>query len=264
METYIAIILGLLSLSMHELGHYEAMRRCKITVKEVSLLGFPAKGLPEFHYTSGATTWSIYLFLLGAYVIPESGDDIAKQSWRKQLYIHANGPIANFVYALALVGIGFCVKHFESGNIWRASFILVGYSGLAFLMWSIRRYLALVIPVCSIPILALVVYFMCSVSPLQAIENGSGGPIAVFLMLASASSTSGAILMAATFSINLGIINLLPLYPLDGGHMWEILVKRGFGEKLSRVYTSTAFPFFAIIALYVLSLDLIRVLAWIF
>lgn len=263
MNTFLAIMLGLLAITAHELGHYEAMRRCSIRIKEVSLLGLPVPFLPSIHYTRKETVWGVHLFVIGAYVEAYSADEIKSKRLWDQLYVSGSGPIANIVYALALVAIAECVASFQTGQIEKAGIGLLVFGSAAGVVWLARRYIALVLPVLTIPILALIGYIIFGVNPITAVEGGSGGPIAVIANLTGAGTVVDALLLAASLSISLGIINLAPLPPFDGGRIFGAILKTWFGERFENAYNGVTIPFFVLLVVYFLGLDAIRIWKWV-
>lgn len=263
MLTLLAITLGLLSLTFHELGHYEAMRRCGVEVEEVSLLGVPFSFLPSRYYKPRETIWSVHLFVIGAYVKPEDEGAIEALRLRDRLYIYANGPIANLVYALILVACAATITALQTGNLLKAGIALAAFGGTAWLMWLGRRFIAIALPLLAIPILALIGYAIFGTDPMQAVEDGSGGPVAVIAGLTGAQSIAHALLLAALLSLNLAIVNLAPLPPLDGGRIFGTIVKAWFGNRCENIYNWVAIPLFVVVVVYALGLDGIRIWKWI-
>lgn len=272
---FLAITLGLLSITAHELGHYEAMRRSGVKVKEVGLLGFPLRYIPSFRWKGKKTTWCIHPFLVGAYVQANSENAIKTKSLWDQLYIYGNGPIANIVYALAFVIIALLISLIENGEDSFAlsingksftleanveTFLVLG--GVTWLVWVGRRFIALALPVVTFPILVLVGYTIFSIDSVKAVEGGAGGPVAVVAFLTGAKTIAQAFLLAAFLSINFALINLAPLPPLDGGHIFGACIKKYFGEKVEGVYNMIGEVLFVAVVVWALSLDGLRISSW--
>ena len=62
------------------------------------------------------------------------------------------------------------------------------------------------------------------------------GPIGIAVSLADLFLNSGIVLtlfVAAILSVNLGVVNILPFPPLDGGRMAMLVIKRLFGTRVS-------------------------------
>jgi len=64
----------------------------------------------------------------------------------------------------------------------------------------------------------------------------ASGPIGIAVSLADIFLSAGPILLlyvAGILSVNLGVVNILPFPPLDGGRMAVMLIKRVFGSRVS-------------------------------
>jgi regulator of sigma E protease len=64
----------------------------------------------------------------------------------------------------------------------------------------------------------------------------ASGPIGIAVSLAQIFTESGPILtlyVAAILSVNLGVVNILPFPPLDGGRSAVLIIKRIFGSRVS-------------------------------
>jgi membrane-associated protease RseP (regulator of RpoE activity) len=263
LNTLLAITLGILSISIHELGHYEAMRRCGIKIIEVSLLGLPIRFLPSFYFKIKETIWGLHPFILGAYVKPHPDEDIRSRPLRERLYVYAGGPTANFVFALILIGLATFYSRFQANEIGKAWINLALYGGSAGIVWLIRRYLALILPVLSIPILFFAGYVIFGTDPGKAVESGSGGPVAIATLLSAAKSGFDVLVLVAVLNINLGLLNLLPLSQLDGGQMFGAILKQWCGEKYENAYRWVTLPILFSLIIYALGLDALRICKWI-
>src|SRR6185436_15597030 len=64
----------------------------------------------------------------------------------------------------------------------------------------------------------------------------ASGPIGIAVSLADIFLGAGPVLtlfVAGILSVNLGVVNILPFPPLDGGRMAVLVVKRLFGRRVS-------------------------------
>ncbi len=93
----VALLFFLSPLIIHELGHWMALRRYRIPVREVGL-GF---GPRIFRYRR----FSVRLLLIGAFVLPEPGPFQAAAP-AERLWVALAGPAANFLYAGVLMLAG--------------------------------------------------------------------------------------------------------------------------------------------------------------
>jgi regulator of sigma E protease len=68
--------------------------------------------------------------------------------------------------------------------------------------------------------------------------------------------------VAAILSVNLGVVNILPFPPLDGGRMFVLLLKRLFGARVSlraeRVTYAVGFVLLMAFILWISGFDIAR------
>ncbi len=238
------------------------MRRCGIEIEEVSLLGVPLPFLPSFRWYRGGIRWSVNLLLIGAYVKPLIPEDIERKASGTSLYIYANGVTANIVYALALLAVAGALTDVQDGHLLKAAVGVVSLGGIACLLWYGRRFVALALPALFAPILLLIGYSLVSVSPIEAMKEGSGGPISVFAGLGGAQTLKDALSFAAFLSLNLAVINLAPLLPLDGGRMAGVILQRFLGKRVERCGAGSPSRSLWRSSSYALGLDVLRVRSW--
>jgi regulator of sigma E protease len=93
----------------------------------------------------------------------------------------------------------------------------------------------------------------------------ASGPIGIAVSLADISLTSGPIMtlyVAAILSVNLGVVNILPFPPLDGGRMAVLVIKRLFGARISlraeRLTYAIGFVFLMAFILWISGFDIAR------
>jgi hypothetical protein len=150
-------IMALLELSIivHELGHAFAMRQCGVRVVRISLFGFPSLGFISVPVTIRLpirvrwlpdTEWVIHPLLpLGAYVMPNE-QDAARMSRAQDMYISGMGPLTNFIFGLALIGltVGIVPEWFVTpGSVASAllySGLLIGIVAAMGVLWRYRLF----------------------------------------------------------------------------------------------------------------------------
>lgn len=255
MYTAIAIALGFVfALTLHELGHYQAMRFYGIRIREVSVLGIPIPGLPRLKVKRGETTWTINPLPIGAYVMPyELGEQDLGSLWRR-LHIYGSGPLVNLCYGCLLMGISNAIVGASPLSKWVAGFIIP-----AILVWVFRRYVVLVLPVALVANLYVIAHWLLTTSPGDALAQGSGGPVAIVAALTGQTNLADALFQAGSVSIGIGVFNLLPLFALDGGKMVKAILDRCFGPKVGTICEYATLPLFLGLLVYMFGLDIWRV-----
>ncbi|HEY4227445.1 MAG TPA: M50 family metallopeptidase [Candidatus Limnocylindrales bacterium] len=93
----------------------------------------------------------------------------------------------------------------------------------------------------------------------------ASGPIGIAASLADILLGAGPILLlyvAGILSINLGVVNILPFPPLDGGRMAVLVIKRVFGPRVSlraeRVTYAIGAVFLLVFVLWITGFDIAR------
>ena len=93
----------------------------------------------------------------------------------------------------------------------------------------------------------------------------ASGPFGIAVTLADIFIGSGPILtlfVAGILSVNLGVVNILPVPPLDGGRMAVLVIKRVFGSRISlraeRLTYAIGFVVLMAFILWVTGFDIVR------
>lgn len=93
----------------------------------------------------------------------------------------------------------------------------------------------------------------------------AAGPIGIAVSLAQIFTEAGPIMtlyVAAILSVNLGVVNILPFPPLDGGRMFVLLLKRLFGARVSlraeRLTYAVGFVVLMVFILWISGFDIAR------
>jgi regulator of sigma E protease len=93
----------------------------------------------------------------------------------------------------------------------------------------------------------------------------ASGPVGIAYSLADIFLSGGPILtlfVAGILSVNLGVVNILPFPPLDGGRMAMLVIKRVFGTRVSlraeRLTYAVGFVFLLAFILWVSGFDIAR------
>jgi len=265
MLTFLGIIV--LVIFIHELGHYVAARAMGVAVDSFSI-GFGKVLLKKKLW---GTEWRLSLIPLGGYIKPRGEQDYhnvendpesfwAVSAW-KRAFIAVMGPVFNLLlpwplYFMLLVGQPYPdVVIPEGAQPARIGVVeAAGYAHKVSLKMYSSIWEAVVQP---------------RKEPMSVKEIG--GPVAVYEFTESARKRSvetgdwGFLIdWIAFFSINLGVINLLPIPVLDGGHIGISMVE-GIRRKKLEIKTRNvlniigAVMVFGIFALAISS-DLLRLL----
>ncbi len=195
----IIIILGFLVL-IHESGHFLAARLCKIKVNEFSI-GF---GPLIWKKETDKTKYAIRLIPLGGYVSmlgeeerSEDEGSFSKASIPKRIAVVAAGGLVNIIFAILLYVVLIAIA---TGSLFTA----IGSTGnFIMAMWE------------SIKLL-----FTGGVT----VDNLMG-PIGISGVVAQTSTFFDFFYIMALISMSLGVTNLLPFPPLDGGKILIYIIE---------------------------------------
>jgi regulator of sigma E protease len=93
----------------------------------------------------------------------------------------------------------------------------------------------------------------------------ASGPVGIAVTLSQIFTESGIVMtlyVAAILSVNLGVVNILPFPPLDGGRMAVLVIKRLFGSRVSlraeRLTYAIGFVVLMAFILWVTGFDIVR------
>ncbi len=94
--------------------------------------------------------------------------------------------------------------------------------------------------------------------------NALSGPVGIYTVVGESRSAgvSSVLFLIAYLSINLGIMNILPIPALDGGHVLflliELITRKKVNEKVEAITTTIFFGLLLLLMLYVTIHDVIR------
>ncbi len=212
----IAVVLFLASLVFHELGHAFAMQSCGVEIEAMGLGFGPHLVFGPFKCRFGnAVKFTLGLVPLGAYVKPnEKGQKTMEGlSYSDSARIMGAGILANFAFALCLC-VYLALTHdpiFPNPVIVEPLLIL---GGGTILLWFGRKY---VVPLAGF---ALLVYLLFTVTSHGGPTGIIGGPVVIGkVVVHNVLSLRQAISMGGFLSFSIGLMNMMPILPLDGGQM---------------------------------------------
>lgn len=198
----LALLLFVAMILVHELGHYWASRRCRIAVAEFAL-GF---GPRLFGVVRGDMEWTVRLIPLGGYVRwhEEGPGAFPDAPMGARFWSYLAGPLANFVLTFGLLVCLFGLV-LDQGLV-EAFRLATAEFGRMLSMWF---------------------------TGLAQLFGGGGlaglmGPVGIAHDTAQAAvqGTPYFLFVGAFLSLNIGLVNLLPLPALDGGRMLLIGLER--------------------------------------
>jgi len=229
------LILGILIL-IHEAGHLLAAKWVGIPISRFSI-GFGSK---IWSFQKNETEYRISLLPLGGYVMPKLEDEFeffAIPSYKRIIFAIA-GPLAN---------LAACVFLFAVLNL-----TTTGFSFLNIFVYPFAQTFA-----------AIIIFLKAVPSIISQPEAMSGLPSIIveggnFIQ----SGFANIIQFAVFFNINLAVLNMLPILPLDGGKVLLYFLE-GFSKKSLRLQAPlSAFGWLAMIGfmIYVNARDTINYL----
>lgn len=195
----IVLLVGFLIL-IHELGHLLAARWVGIPVSRFSI-GFGPK---LWGFRRGGTEYWLSAVPLGGYVLLEVEDERAyfRIPPRKRLAFALGGPAANLLLPVALLAMA------------------------AVLRGDVSLHAVFVAPV--VQTWEMTVGLVCLIPQLFANPEGVSGVLGIVVQGGRIVGTdfSRAVQLAVLLSVNLGVLNLLPIPVLDGGKIIMLLMEK--------------------------------------
>ncbi len=232
----IIFLLGFLVI-IHETGHFLVARLCKIRVNEFGV-GFGPK---IWHKKIKDTEYELRLIPLGGFVNLEGEEEESdkegsfnKASIPKRIAVVAAGALVNIIFGIIAYMILVLIKFFieKQGNFieglqhsFEASGVLIKS------MW-----------------LGIVQLFSGNVG-----LNDMVGPVGISQMVAQTSDLTEFINLLSIISVSLGVTNLLPIVPLDGGKIVLLIIEAIRKKPLDR-NLEASIQSFSFIALIVFSI----------
>jgi len=240
------LVLGLCfiaTVTLHELGHAVYMRRNGVSLKEICILGI-GPILAEFRVPYfGETPVRIRAIPVGAFVLPDKAglESLKGLSFLARGEIFGAGIVANVAFAAALFGFGMlvCAANHLEGVVAFGVSLIVAWG----LMISVR-WISIGLPVLGIGLLAYMVHDI-AVTGIAKLSGAIGGPVMMSKFFsvqvhAHPWSLQEGIVLGTVLSLALGMGNLFPFLPFDGGHLSKNLIRRLIGEvRYPRVERAT-------------------------
>lgn len=200
MDYLIIFILVSFLILIHELGHFIAAKLSNIPVERFSI-GFGPK---LCSFTRGKTEYRLSVFPIGGYLLPEikNPDDFYLIPSSKRIVFALGGPSANLILSIISLGVL---------NTATTGFSLYGILLCPF-----------------VQVMKITSQFLYALPGLLAHPKQLSGIVGVVAIGGQfvAGDLSKILQFAIILSINLALLNLLPIPPLDGGKILFCLLER--------------------------------------
>jgi membrane-associated protease RseP (regulator of RpoE activity) len=241
--TAVAAILALAALVLHELGHAAAFRDTGVPIKRLGVgLSLPPRlVIPP----SGRRTFEIVLtpWVIAAYVLPDAAPEkLEVLPFRQSAWTSGAGVIVNVAVGATLTSVASLMY-----GGWLAAAIA---AAVAVVAWIARRSLALAIVPAGI--LSLIFF---AVSLTGDMKTGqSGGVVGIPALLLSA-TPQHAVVIGASVSFALALVNMIPLMPFDGGRVLYAMLLHWRGKRAATASALVGGIGFAVVMLAALLSD---------
>lgn len=233
---------------VHEFGHFLAARKSGVKVYEFSV-GFPFSPRIMTLFRHKETAFTIRLLPLGGFVSfsQEGSEDDAElfmASHTKRAFILSAGSLFNILFAFVIFIPVFIIgKHLDPID----ALLISAQTG-----WEI---------------LSGTVLFVLNVFTGHGTMEGVSGPVGIAVMAGKAASKGllNLCYFTGVLSMSIGIMNLLPLPALDGGHLVVLLVetirRKPVSPRLYQVATAVGLALFLAFTVVVTYRDVAKLIA---
>lgn len=229
-------LLGFLIL-IHEAGHYTVAKLCKIKVNQFSI-GF---GKKIFSKTKNGTEYELRLIPLGGFVSLEGEEEnsdkegsFRKASIPKRIAVILAGAIVNIIFGIIAYMLLILIRYMIVNN----SNIIDSF------VYSIKAVQELI----QVMYQGIVQIFTGNLT-----LSDMTGPVGISVMVSKTNGFAEFIYLLSIISISLGITNLLPLIPLDGGKA-VLLIIEGIRKKPLKEETEAKIQLIGMALIIVISL----------
>jgi regulator of sigma E protease len=230
---------------VHEFGHFVTARNAGIKVYEFSI-GFPFSPRLFTVFRHKETAFTVRLLPVGGFVsFSQDGDedaaDLFQASNKKRALVLSAGSLFNIIFAFMVFVPVFVVgKHLNlTDAVWLSTRTV----------WSMLS--------------GTIIFFM-NILTGNGTMDGLSGPVGIAAMAGQAAIKGilNLLYFTGVLSMSLGIMNLLPLPALDGGHLILLFVesirKKPLSPKLYQVVTLVGLSLFLVLIVAVTYKDIAR------
>ncbi len=231
----IIFLLGIL-VFIHEGGHFIVAKFCKVKVNEFAL-GF---GKTIISKKIGETVYALRMIPLGGFVRMEGEEQPSEEkgafnnakTWKKILIVAAGG-LVNIIFAIIIV------------------FLLV----IFYYKYPLKEALQVTGTFAYSIIESLKILFSGNVT-----INELMGPVGISSIIVQTTDLVNYIYLIAAVSLSLGVTNLLPIPPLDGGkiliYIIEAIRRKPIKEETEIAIQMTGFVCIIILSIFVMMNDI--------
>ena len=231
----IIFLLGFLVL-IHEGGHFVIAKLCKVRVNEFAI-GF---GKKIYSKKIGETVYELRLIPLGGFVSMEGEEHHSDNegsfnlaSYPKKIAIVMAGGLTNIIFGLILYYFLIAyISDFQSA-----------YSSL-------------------IKFIELTLENLKNIFTGHIVKEQLIGPVGISAMIAKTGDLLNYLYLLSVISLSLGVTNLLPFPPLDGGkvliYLIEWITKKEIKENIQLKIQSIGFTLIILLSIYVMYSDIIK------
>lgn len=232
----IIFLLGFLVI-IHETGHYIVAKLCKIRVNEFAI-GFGPK---IWHKKGKETEYELRLIPLGGFVNLEGEEEdsdrqgsFSKASVPKRIAVVAAGALVNIIFGFVAYAILIFVRYL----------IIREPNFISAIQYAFNA---------TIELVKSMIFGVMELFGGKTSINDMVGPIGISEMVSKTSGMAEFIYLLSIISISLGLTNLLPIIPLDGGKI-VLLIIEGIRKKPLNKKIELSIQSFGFIALIILSI----------
>ena len=242
------VVVVTLIVIVHEFGHFITARKAGIRVYEFSI-GFPFSPRLFTLFRHKETAFTVRLLPIGGFVSFSqdghgNGTELLEASHAKRALVLSAGSLFNIVFAFVVFVPVFAIgRHLDLVDaIWLS----------ANTVWEI---------------LSGTIVFVLNILNGHGTMEGLSGPVGMAAMAGQAASRGilSLFYFAGALSMSLGIMNLLPLPGLDGGHLVMLLIESTRKKHLSpvayQIVTVVGFLLLLILTVAVTYKDIARLVA---
>ncbi len=247
MYVSLGVFLIVLAILFHEAGHALAMRRHGIVVSELGIgLPFGPRIEIESEFLKrlfGERFRLVFtLALIGAYVLARDIAFEERLTLSQRCHIYGAGVIGNLVFIMViwtvLVALIFLLPGQFPGitpDPLKGILIIVAASGACFLLVVFSRQISQwIFPIISMVAIILLAKWIFN-APMTEFANAMGGPVLLGKITADMSTDLvNTLLFGAFISFGIGVTNLLPFWPLDGGQIIQAIAEAHIPGGLAR------------------------------